>query len=866
MPPSQLKRLKASLREQGINSSKKAKKHKKKSHEENSNPKAQRNAALSRIQESFNPFEFKTLARPKKFNITVNRSATPKGMVGRPGVTKSLGEETVRFLILCGLDTMANNIISQRRRTLLPEMNKRNKIGGILDRRIGENDPTMTPDERMLERFTREKQRMKGSLLFDLEEAEDEGELTHLGRSLSSGKEVIRVDYDATSVQTSSDDDDAGTLQLLKRRRSPSIGADRLSEDTEKEQPKQKKSKAEIMKEVIAKSKFHKHERQVAKEEDDDLREELDKGLPDVLAALRGHLNFLHPLPRSPPKEALASDFSINPDRAALLNELSKKNTDKEYDEWVRQMLFDQRSKPTERTKTEDEKAEEEANLLKNLEEQRLRRMVGDPDKKTQSNQIHGNGGMEEDEDITDDEPEDDAAEFGFSGMSYGSRPVGVDDEDDFLVDVYTVNSYSESDIELSESSYEEADGGNDAQKAEDDEFLGDIFLEDGKDNGVSSTTGSGRDPSQSSRLAYTYPCPRSHEDFLNVLEDVPTSAIHTIIQRIRALYHPKLHHENKEMLADFAGVLVNHLAYVSSQKPSPPLAITETLIRHIHSLSRTFPDQIAKEFRFHLQHFHTTNTPTPGDLIILTAIGSIYPTSDHFHQVVTPAITLMARWLGITTPKNVEDLATGAYICALCLQYQKLSRRYIPELVRFTNIALSSPLKTSDLVEMHIKNLAAMADLWFSKSAFTEIFTPATLETLSTLRQTKAHQRLQILLNQARLVRRPLELHYHRPLPIKTAIPKFEEGFNPDKHYDPDLDRANASKLQAEYKREKKGALRELRKDANFIAREKLREKKEKDKAYEAKYKRLVAEIQGDEGREKNAYDREKRARKGKL
>ena len=109
MPPSQLKRLKESLREQGINAPEKVKK---KSHQENSNPRAQRNAALSRIQESFNPFEFKTLARPKKFNITVNRSATPKGMVGRPGVTKSLGEETVRFPILCGLDTMADDIIS----------------------------------------------------------------------------------------------------------------------------------------------------------------------------------------------------------------------------------------------------------------------------------------------------------------------------------------------------------------------------------------------------------------------------------------------------------------------------------------------------------------------------------------------------------------------------------------------------------------------------------------------------------------------------------------------------------------------------------------------------------------------------------
>jgi nucleolar protein 14 len=56
---------------------------------------------------------------------------------------------------------------------------------------------------------------------------------------------------------------------------------------------------------------------------------------------------------------------------------------------------------------------------------------------------------------------------------------------------------------------------------------------------------------------------------------------------------------------------------------------------------------------------------------------------------------------------------------------------------------------------------------------------------------------------------------------------------------------------------------MRELRKDANFTAREKLRVKKVKDAAYEKKYKRLVAEIQGEEGREANAYEREKEQRK---
>jgi len=71
------------------------------------------------------------------------------------------------------------------------------------------------------------------------------------------------------------------------------------------------------------------------------------------------------------------------------------------------------------------------------------------------------------------------------------------------------------------------------------------------------------------------------------------------------------------------------------------------------------------------------------------------------------------------------------------------------------------------------------------------------------------------------------------------------------------------AAKLRKEYKREKKGTMRELRKDAAVVARESLREKRERDAAYEKKYKRLVAEIQGEEGRESKAYEREKEWRK---
>ena len=41
---------------------------------------------------------------------------------------------------------------------MIKERERRNRTGGLIDRRFGESDPDMDPEERMLERFAREKQ------------------------------------------------------------------------------------------------------------------------------------------------------------------------------------------------------------------------------------------------------------------------------------------------------------------------------------------------------------------------------------------------------------------------------------------------------------------------------------------------------------------------------------------------------------------------------------------------------------------------------------------------------------------------------------------------------------------------------------
>jgi len=840
MPPSQLKRLKASLREQGLTGPQKSKKQKK-SQTKSADQSAKKAAALASIRESFNPFEFKHLSRPKKFTYVTNnpQDATPK-ILGRPGVTKGQGEET-------------------RRRTLLPEMNKRNKTGGILDRRIGEDDPTMSLEDKMMARFEREQQRKRGSNMFDLEDGDDEIELTHGGKALHFDENDLgEEDYDAASVSGSSDRGEESLLRSKRRRDSEDVGGKDGGTDGEK--PERKKSKAEVMKEVIAKSKLHKYERQQQKEDDDELREELDKGLNDVLADLRVHMNKQTSV--SAPAREIENDFGINPDRAALLAGKPRNEADKEYDTRVRQMLHDQRSKPTERTKTVEEKASEEAEKLKALEEKRIRRMKGELlSDDEESNHDQTNIDAEDAESFNDD-----AAEFGLTArVAQMSRPEGVDDEDDFILEDHLIASDSEADIPTGEESDESLDMDDTMAAADDDDdFLKTVLSSSMKQpNTVGDTQTSTSGPT-SSKLAYTYACPRSHEELLKVLEGVAITDIPTVVQRIRALYHAGLHADNKEKLADFASALVDYVSYLSTQHPPAPLSVIEAIIRHIHSLSRSYPSHIATRFRHHLKNIQVSNNVKQGDLTILTAIGTVYPTSDHFHQVITPAITLMARWLGLQSPNSERDVAMGAFIGALCLHYQRLSRRYIPELVRYTILCLRSAHITPALLVCHTKNILTAAHLWSKSPSFPEIFTPllAALKNAKPI-QAQSIQRLTIALQTARMHRRPQILHNHRPLPIKSNVPKFEEEFDPNKHYDPDKERAEATRLRKEYKRERKGAMRELRKDANFIARQKLQEKREKDRAHAERERRLIAEIQGEEGREKKEYEREKRARK---
>lgn len=84
----------------------------------------------------------------------------------------------------------------------MKEIEQRGRVGGVVDRRFGENDPSMSLEERMLERFTRERQRASKASVFNLE---NEDELTHYGQSLSK-----LDDFDDILLPVDEEEDEEG--------------------------------------------------------------------------------------------------------------------------------------------------------------------------------------------------------------------------------------------------------------------------------------------------------------------------------------------------------------------------------------------------------------------------------------------------------------------------------------------------------------------------------------------------------------------------------------------------------------------------------------------------------------------------------
>lgn len=278
--------------------------------------------------------------------------------------------------------------------------------------------------------------------------------------------------------------------------------------------------------------------RQMEREQEDNLRHQLDQDFDSLRLLLYAPdpsstgSNSV-PLGRIREDKAKSSVLTAAP--------LQPEPVDQDYDTHVRELAFDKRAQPKDRTKTEEELALEEKEALENAERKRRKRMLGEDDGESEEEQVRGRGKnkrkREKGADDLDDDFQDDE-ELGGLGVGLGAE-VKADAGPD--IDDGSDDSEDENDEKAAEAGEEDS---------EDSDFEDEhTEAEEGGHNDLTTTNKSGQTPSKPQKLTelpFTFPCPETHAEFLEIVEEVDNNDVPTVVKRIRALYHPSLAPENK--------------------------------------------------------------------------------------------------------------------------------------------------------------------------------------------------------------------------------------------------------------------------------------------------------------------------------
>jgi len=116
-----------------------------------------------------------------------------------------------------------------------------------------------------------------------------------------------------------------------------------------------------------------------------------------------------------------------------------------------------------------------------------------------------------------------------------------------------------------------------------------------------------------------------------------------------------------------------------------------------------------------------------------------------------------------------------------------------------------------------------------------------------------------------ARVVRRRMPVVQSfllKPDTIKQYDPVFVENYVPGKDYNHDREKAEIKKLSKKVKKEKKGAIKELRRDTIFIAKEKERIQAFQDRKRARAVKAITTMLENEQ-RDTNIFDRISKKRK---
>jgi len=484
--------------------------------------------ASSKSAVKTNLFEIKM--NKQKHNI-LNRKN--KNHVGLPGVSRSAA-------------------IKKRQKTLLVEMDRKNNVSVVLDKRIGAGDSEMNPEEKMLQRMTKERMRVyKKRELFNLN---DDEELTHLGKPISSMEDFNQFNL--------SDDEDDRRKEFEDAKNQFGGGFFHKKEDG-----------LSVLDEIIVKSKKEKREKQQMREETENLFATLETQFNDNRAEHR-----------------------------FLTSSIEARKVDKEYSGLLGKLQSGRTCKATRIIKTPEQLAEEEREKRKKFEEERLRRMRGgkkdEKMKKLQSvdalcDEFDLDPVEEEEneilsfplEDHRDTKLEDEDLDGNLILSDHDEEDEDEEDEDEeeeelsWSGDLGIVDDQSPR--ENSESQEEDDDDEDESDNFSDIDSGNEDLIEDSlSDHEVIEAERVGGAP-KTSNLSNRFP--ETFDEFQTLVESSEVE-VNKLISKLRDTYAPHLKEGNKKKMIELFSYIWQ-FSINTSNRSDPDLPMIDSLMSHLYEL-----------------------------------------------------------------------------------------------------------------------------------------------------------------------------------------------------------------------------------------------------------------------------------------
>ncbi|XP_062991934.1 nucleolar protein 14 [Elgaria multicarinata webbii] len=814
-----------------------------------------------------NPFEVKV--NKQKFRILGRKT---RHDVGLPGATRAKAQK-------------------KRTHTLLKEYKEKEKSNVFKDKRFGEYDTKISPEEKMMKRFALEQQKLyEKKNIYNLNEEED---LTHYGHSLADIEKFNDI------IDSDSDTEEKGILSA-ELTAAHFGGGGLLCKKTfigqQGEEDKKPKSRKDLIEELIAKSKQEKRKRKVQRENTLELTEKLNNDWKEIQTFL-----------------------FCKTSNSDMQDEVEKLKPN-EYDILVKQLGFEMKVQPSVRMKTKEDLAKEEQEKLVQLEADRLCRMRGEDQPETKKKLKYTSSddladGLLIDKDdrhllsYNDGKPnfggDQDEKKKSVARKEDDCEKDGSEEESDTEADA--IDPYC--DCETDEGSMEEASANQEQKKREINKW----------------PTNDQEAVRQAARveLPYLLAAPESYDQLKALLLERTIEEQLLVIERIRKSNHPSLAVGNKAKLEKLFELLLDYVGELARKDP-PEIKTIDKLVLTLYELCQMFPKTASNHIKVVLQdatHDMEEILEVKGHaafpgldmLIYLKIIAVIFPTSDFWHPVVTPSLLYMSQLLTKCRVTTIQDVVKGLFVCCIFLEYVSLSQRFIPELVNFLlgilhmaipkegvqGYTLVHPFgslgKHSDLfmicektstetwqkqnfplriitrskednrTEVNHLGLSCLglgldlvkrcAVLYGSLPSFQEIVQPIhkLLSTHFPLIKypTKLQEFHDSVLKQLEVQEQhyPLVCEKKKPVPLRLYTPKIMKVLEFGRKQESSKREQERKHLIHKHKRELKGAVREIRKDNQFLARMHLAEIMERDSERKIKVKRLFRNLAQQEG-----------------